>query len=129
LVQPEIEERFACEAMIDHKDDSAHGRTLKVPSEISEWVMLYNCVKDGELYHIKPGTDIIGAVVGIGNSIMDAIEHLKKNAALLNSKKVSVNTDSLMEAVQQIKDSEDQGMPFTDGEVPEPVAVLEENGE
>lgn len=124
LIQPEIEEAFAVEAMIDHKDDDEHGRTLRVPSEIQEWVMLYSCAKDGDLYHIKPGVSIIGAVVGIGNTLMEAIEHLKSNAAKLDSKKAHVDVDALVEAVQEIKDSEEQGMPFSDEPIPEPVEVL-----
>jgi len=63
-------------------------------------------------------------VVGLGDSIEEAIEHVKENCELVNSFDVTKQIESLMEGLKRIQEGEKQGIPFAD-EVPEPISVME----
>lgn len=125
LIQPKLTATWACEAMMEHKDPKEGARSFIVPPEVEQWVKCYSVAKDGDMYHIKPGTECIGAVVGIGDTAEEAIAHLKDNVSMLTSKKITVEIPALVEAVQELHDAQEQGVEI-EGGIPEPASVLEE---
>jgi hypothetical protein len=107
--------------------------TVEVPPEIDRWVKLCNCCYTDDAYQIIPeaemhpstnGNEEIGAVVGLGDSIEEAIEHVKENCELVNGFDVTKQIESLMEGLKRIQEGEKQGIPFAD-DVPEPISVME----
>lgn len=129
LVQPKIEKKFACEAMIEHTGDNERIRSLVVPEEEARWIKLYNCFQVAGKYGTRIGItpmdhDIIGAVVGIGDSPQEALEHLQHNAECLRDQPVIVHTDALASVLQEIQESQEDGMHFSDEPIPKPESVL-----
>lgn len=128
LVDPVPKAKFGAVAMIDHKKDCKEWRTLEIPDAIRQWVKLYFACKHNGLYGIPPfphSCDTIGAVIGIGNTIQEAIDHLKSNADQLDSDYLDVHTDALYEGLQSIQEAEKKGIEFTDQPVPKPETVLQ----
>lgn len=126
LVEPELTATFACEAMVEHTGDEKRWRSLVVPDSIRQWVKLYNTVKVGDSLGICPGSRIIGAVVGIGDSPTEALEHLKENAEGLTDQPVITHVSDLAKIIQEIEEAEDKGIEFTDKPMPEPAEAIPE---
>jgi hypothetical protein len=127
VIEPEPLAPFFVECIIDHKQDEEQWRVLQVPKEAEQWVKLYSACKHGDLYCLPPlphSSDAVGAVVGIGQTIEKAIEHLKKTVELLKDQPVTVHTDALYDTLVEIQKAEQQGIEFTDKEVPEPEVAL-----
>lgn len=124
LIQPKITKRFACEAMVSHNGDSERIRQLRIPDSARRWVKLYNLFKVGDTYGTAPGCDIIGAVVGIGDTPSEALSHLKENAGALEGEPVCVHVDALAKALQEIEEAQAEGAGFKGEQIPEPAEAL-----
>lgn len=125
LVQPELTAKYACEAMIEYKGKLDRWRSLQVPDSVRKWIKLYNTVKVGDRLAIIPGTECLGAVVGIGDTPQEALDHLKENAAAIEDQPVVVHVESLATILDEIQASESAGIEFSKEEIPEPSEVLE----
>jgi len=124
LVEPELTGQFACEAMVEHNGDEAFPRELTIPKGVRKWVKLYNTAKVGNRLWIGPGSTIIGAVVGIGDTPDEALEHLKSNAAELDGQPLTIRVEAIAPLLEQIGHAEEQGVKFSDEELPEPADAL-----
>lgn len=124
LIEPEITAQFACEAMIEHNGKDTNYRSLKVPKEIERWVKLYQATGVKDRIAIAPGQSCIGAVVGIGNTPKEALEHLKDNADALKDQPVKIHVSELAHLLEEIEEAQAQGVHFTDKPMPEPAEVL-----
>lgn len=131
LIEPEFLCEFAAVATLHCKTHvSGEWFSLKIPEEVRRYVKLYHyCIAD-DIYHFIPSPpmdcDEPGVVIGLGDSIEGAIDHLKKNMELLKDEPLSVDIDSFSDLLKQIHTAEDEGMEFTDQKVPEPSVVMEE---
>jgi len=130
IVQPEATGKFAVECTISHTKDKDHWRELTVPPEARRWIKLYYAVQTGDdTYGFPPLPDFeeyVGAVVGIGDTLDEAIEAMQKNKECLEGQPVNVETRGLIDLIQEIEQAEDEGIEFPGGELPEPESVLEE---
>lgn len=128
LVEPEYTAKFAAQAIIDHPGDHEHWRLLEVPKEVEQWVKIYACCQVDGALAIPPflwSSEIIGSVVGIGDTIEDAIDALKEHAEALDGQGLTVHIESLVDVLKSIQDEEDAGVPFTDEPVPKPETALD----
>lgn len=126
LVDPVLSAAFACEAMVEHKGNKDRWRSLQVPDSTRRWIKLYNTVKIGDTLGIAPGSECIGAVVGIGQTPQEALDHLKENAESISDQDVTIHVESLATILQEIENAQAEGIKFTDKEMPEPAEVLKE---
>jgi hypothetical protein len=85
----------------------------------------------GDVYNLVPqpepcDTDI-GWVLGIGDTIEEAINHAKENAASLEGQPVTVHTEFLADSLKAAHEEEEEGIQFSpNGEtIPEPAIVIE----
>lgn len=124
LVEPVVKVHFACEAMVEHNGNKDHWRSLRVPDSVRRWVKLYNTVKIGDTLGIIPGSECIGAVVGIGDTPTEALDHLKENAEAIEDQPVTVHVESLADLINEIDESEAKGIPFSNEPMPEPAEVV-----
>lgn len=119
--------KFGVEAIIDHNGDEHAWRNLQVPPKIRRWVKLYNvCQVDG-IYAVPPfphSCDAIGAIVGIGDTISQAIEELWKHVEAIKDQPVRVHMESLYDGIEEVHKAQKKGLEFTDKPVPEPESVL-----
>ncbi len=128
LIDPVPVAMFGVEAMLDHKGDENEWRVLEIPKDAEQWTKIYACCKHDGLICIPPfphSHDTIGAVVGIGDSLLEAIDHLKENIELLSNQPINVHTDAIYETLREIQEAEKNGIEFSQDEVPEPATVLE----
>lgn len=129
LVQPEFGAKFAAEAMIYHDGDPEHWRAIEVPEKVRRWVKLYRACQPDDLYQIvpsQPHIEEIGAVVGLGDTIEEAVEAVKEHVGWLGEQHISVKTKSLYEALEEIHKAEKQGIEFTGQTVPSPDIALQD---
>ena len=128
LVDPNPVAKFAVEAMIYHNEDADGWRSMEIPDEVRQWVKLYRVCKINGAYHIPPGEnkmDEIGAVVGIGDTIKEAIDHLHETVEELKDQPVAIRTEALYDALTEIQEAEKKGIEFTEQEVPKPETALQ----
>jgi hypothetical protein len=130
-IEPEYDNTFAVECIMDHTGQEEKWRTLVVPDSVRQWVKLYGaCQVDGDLYGIPPfphSTDSIGAIIGLGNTMEEAIEALKAHAAELKDQPVTIPIETLVEALKEIEVANEQGVEFASTEMPEPETVVSES--
>jgi hypothetical protein len=125
LIEPEITAKYACEAMIEHTGNKDKGRNLIVPDSVRQWIKLYGTTKIGNRLAIVPGQECIGAVVGVGNSPKEALDHLKDNAAAIEDQPVVIHIPEIAGVLEEIEEFQAKGMFFSDKPLPEPAAVVE----
>lgn len=126
LVDPVPAAKFACEVMIEHKDDAEHWRTIEVPDEYRQWVKVYFACEHDGAWHIPPTTSLgntIGAIVGIGDTMEDAIAHAHETGEALKDQPIMAHWHAVPELLMKIEAAEKQGMEFTDQPLPEPADV------
>ena len=73
----------------------------------------------------EPGSNIIGAVVGIGDTPSEALEHLKHNAAALKDQPVTVHLESIPALIEEIEEAKAAGKGFKGAILPEPAEAIE----
>lgn len=126
LIVPEFSHPFAAESTLHYKGASDCWKTLRVPEEVKDKVMLYRCCFDGEAYQFPPGSnDEVGVVIGQGDTIEESIADLKENFAALSDEPVSINEHSFVELLEEIAEGEDEGVEFSDQQVPSSATVLD----
>lgn len=127
LVEPDIAANYACEAMVAHTHNKDRWRTLKIPPSMRRWVKLYNTVCFGDVVGIPPGNDVIGAVVGIGDTPSAALEHLKEVAGSISDQPVKVHVEALATIINEIDESTKAGIKFGNESMPDPAQALSES--
>lgn len=128
MIEPKATAQFGVECMIDHTGNEDRWRVLEIPKEAEPWVKLYSACKHNDLHCIPPfphSHDTIGAVVGIGDTVEDAIAHLKSTVELLKDQPVSIHVDALYDILKDIHSAEKKGIEFSDQAVPEPEVALQ----
>lgn len=131
MVPVEVKKKFAAEAMI--YSEWAHHKWLnvEVKEKAQPFVTIFNSINLSDtveavvpvLHDMAVIGNEVGAVVGIGDTIEEAINHLKENAECVQGLGVQIKTDSLAKALSDIQDAQDQGMFFAD-EIPSPESVM-----
>ena len=127
MVTPEAPYKYGVEVMINSKWSDKNDQPVCFPPEILDFVKLkFSCCYDG-VYHCLPqDEDIgqIGAVIGLGNTILEAIAHCKKNADQIEAHGIDIRFDSIPAAVKEIALVEKKyGYKFGDGKIPDPDEV------
>lgn len=129
LIEPEYEFEFGIQAAIFHDDDKEIWKQFRIAPELRRWVKLMEfCENDGKCQIIPrpPYGEKIGWLIGVGNSIEEASNHLQENAKALKEYPFDIKIDALEEAVKQAREMESEGMEFTDQPIPEPGKLLAE---
>lgn len=125
-VSPEPAAKFAVQALCDFKREPDSWTYVKLNDELDRWVKSSNALHNGEVLCLPPNpTDnpCQDWLVGIGDTIAEAISHLKHNAKLLPDG-ASCEFNSLAELLREVEAAESQGMEFTPQSVPAPETVV-----
>lgn len=123
LVDPVWKAKFGALAII--KSDFASERWCPVQEDpsISQWVKWRNYANiDGQGWIIPTdGVKMpeIGDVIGIGDSVEEAIKACQKHAEKLEGFEVKVHAEALPEALGEISNAEEHGIIFTDEKLPD----------
>lgn len=106
---------FGVEIMIHSSWADANWQAIHFPDEIRSFVKLRNLTKIDGQYYVVPqevGLPEVGAVVGIGDTLDDAIEMAKEHCAQVKGYFIECKTESIDEALNQIKKGEEFGIEF-----------------
>ncbi len=126
LVEPEQAAKFGAQAIF--KVDRDHWGVFKIPEEIEQFVKISFSCKSNGLICVPPdpqGVAEIGWCVGIGDTIEDAIEHLREVVDQMPAG-VTVEFGSLTDLLKELKTAEEAGIELTPDEIPEPKIILAE---
>lgn len=126
LIEPDFDGSFAAEATLHYAGDCEDWKVMRVPDSVRPWVKLYQYAMADDLYHFPPhAVDEVGVVIGIGDSVEEAIDHLKENLEELKAEPVKANVEGFTELLDQAQSAEEQGINISDGPIPGPEILLE----
>lgn len=124
IVEPVQDFKIGTQAIF--KVDRDEWGVFNIPEEIEQFVKIsFSCMVDGKIC-VPPdpqGVEEIGWVVGVGDTIEEAIAHLKENVDQMPDG-CSVQFSSIADLLNQIHEAQEMGMNFTDSPVPEPESVI-----
>jgi hypothetical protein len=130
MIEPKFAWKFEAEATLHYDSDTKdptivdEWKTLRLPSKVSQWVKLYHyCKMDGAYQFPSRNNDEVGVVLGGGDSVEDAIEHLNENLEALKELPVHANVAGFATLLDSIKQAEKEGIKFG-GEIPEPETIF-----
>lgn len=133
LIKPEFMWKFAAEATL-HYDSATRDptinnewKTLEPPKKVEKWLKFYHyCKLDGAYHFMAEDTDEVGVVLGVGDDVEEAIEHLNENLKALADLPVHADTMGFADLLESIHEAEEQGVKFG-GKVPKPEMILEKD--
>lgn len=129
LVEPHATSKYGVLAMIHSAWADKNWQALHFPPAISRWVKLRNkTVIDGTVYVVPTdvGLPEIGAVIGVGETLLDAIKHLAENASQIKGHSIEIKLDAIPQAMKAFAEAEkDHKMKFGDGPIPSTGEVAE----
>lgn len=128
LVEAEPAAKFGVQALTSMKGSHRNWGYLKVDDELGRWLKCGKCMFCEDLLCFPPDHEStssdVGWLTGIGDSMEEAIKHLKHNIELLPDG-ASCDATQLCELLEEIQKAEEKGMEFTDQPVPGPESVIE----
>ena len=132
MVRPEFNADFVAVATL-HYPNHVRGQwfDLEIPEDAKRWARFYHYCQEGDIYHFIPSfpleCDEAGVVVGKGDSIQNAIDHLKANFEPLKDAGLRADIGGFAELIDEVNAAEAQGVEFTDQPIPKPATVLEDS--
>lgn len=126
LVEPEFIADFAAEATLHYTADG-EWKVLAVPEKVREWFKGYHYCEAGSALHFPPrASDEVGVLMGIGDTIEDALGQLFLHESELKGEPVEARTAGFADLLKQIQKAEKEGIEFTDQKIPKPETILAE---
>lgn len=122
IVTPHAVGRYGVQAMIHSSWADKNWQALNIPDEIRPFVKLRNhCRIDGVDYSAPQtcGLPEIGAVVGIGDTLEQAVAHCHENAEQIKGYYVEIKMDSIGGAIEEIEKGTEMGIEFPMSEAPD----------
>lgn len=126
-IPPVFNSKCAAEATMHYTAGSPEDwKTIGLPDQVKAWAKLYHyCEADG-LYHFPPHkSDELGVLMGVGDTVQEAIDHLKENAEVLKDEPIRMEMNGFVDLLKDIEKAEEEGMEFSDKPLPEPATVIE----
>lgn len=125
MVRPEPVAKYAVQACIysDFADDNWLPVTFS--EELAPWVKLFFHSKINGKDRVMPQTcefNEVGWVVGIGDTMDEAIAACQEHAEALDGYRLEVKTDAIQNLLDEIKKGEELGVQFSDDPMPETVS-------
>lgn len=129
LVEPVFEAEYGIQVAVFHDHPADMWKQFPIDPEVRRWVKLMEFCKVEDLYQIiprPPHGEKIGWLVGIGDTIQAAADHVKDVAEQFKNYPFEIKLDALPEALEQAAAMEKHGMEFSDKPLPDPDSVLDE---
>jgi hypothetical protein len=126
LVQPEITHQCAGEAYIHWTGGKEGWKCLPIPKEFRDRVKIYaSAYVDGVFWSPPDDEDVIGCIVGLGDTPEEVIDSIKESIEALGEAPISVNTASFVDLIKEIESAQEQGIEFCSEALPRPATVVE----
>lgn len=126
LVQPEMAGKFAAECVLTSKCEKGMWVTAEFDDALADHVFMGNsCMIDGA--YAFPPTDQHGEELGwlvvVGDTPQETIDSMLEKSKLLPDG-VCANTESLVDLLKEMNSAQDEGIPVTNQELPQPESVI-----
>jgi hypothetical protein len=114
LIEPKYNSKYGAVAIIESEFAEENWMPIQIEEDAKKWIKIMNmCVIDGITYSLPIyGLSEIGAVVGTGNTLQEAIDNCKKHADQIKGYKLTVETLSFDEAEKVIEEGKKFGVMF-----------------
>ena len=127
LLEPKYKYKYAVSATMHYcAQVGDEWGIISVPKEIKQWVKPchYGFI-DGR-YHFPPdNANDLGVVLGCGDSIIEALKHLRQNIDKMKNEPISFELDGFFDLLSAIRKAQKQGMKFSDDKIPTDEEILE----
>lgn len=114
VVDPIMVSKYGAELIIHSQWAEHHEENIRIPDDIRQWVKLRNCTRTSDgLYHVIPqsvGLVEIGAVIGLGNTIEEAVKMALEVGDQLDEYGIEIPKDALDDAQKQIEKMDKLGL-------------------
>jgi phosphoribosylamine-glycine ligase len=113
LIDPITTKKYGVEALIHSSWADKNWQAVTFPDKYRENIKLRNACKIDGLYYAVPqsvGLPEIGAVVGEGDTMEEAIEQVKKIAETIKGHYIEIKIDSIDVALKQFEELENYGV-------------------
>lgn len=124
LVEPKLAFEYGVQAVIESHFAERNAMTVIYPESIGDRVKMFNsCVDQTGLEWVTPldGSSCeIGFVVGLGDTLKDAIEECMEVAGQVKGFRLKIDTDEVCNALKEIEKGEEEGLEFSEDPLPDP---------
>jgi len=127
MIEPEFAHEYAVEVTLHYTAGSSDSwKGFVVPDSVSQWLKPYHYCRVDGMVHVLPHerSDEVGVMIGVGETAEEAIEHLKTNLEEIKDEPISADVRGFVDLLEKIKVAEEEGMHFSDEELPEADVVL-----
>jgi hypothetical protein len=126
MLKPKWAYKFAASATM-HYDACGPDEwaVLEVPEKLKRWVKPAHYFEMDGVYKFPPrANDELGVVIAAGNSIQETFKALKQNIDALEGQPVSFALDGFFDLLDDIRESEKNGIKFSDSPIPTKEVIL-----
>lgn len=123
--------RFGVMAMLHSSWADKNWQSIKFPDKVRKWVKLRNhTIIQGTNYVVPQSVDLpeIGAVLGIGDTLKEAIIHCQANAEQVQGYYIDCRTSSFSQILGEIEEARSRGIELTDEDEIDAKELAEING-
>jgi hypothetical protein len=129
IVDPDWEYKYGALAIIKSDLSADEWAEVEVDPNVKQWVKWRNYSEIDGHGHILPITKGLGmvecgAVIGVGNTLEEAIKACQENAEGVNGFDPNVHAEALPEALEAIARAEEHDIIFTEDKLPDITEIL-----
>lgn len=121
MAKPKPVGKYGVEVLIHSQWADQHWQAVYVEPEARPWVKLRNLCQVGDTLYVAPqvvGLPEIGAIVAVDDSLLGAIRKVKSYCEMVTGYSTELNLDRVAEAIDTIKQGEQQGVKFSEEALP-----------
>jgi hypothetical protein len=119
--------QFGVQALVTAHGPSDEWSTVVIPKELDQWLKCGFCCFEDDALHFPPlpdqHGDDIGWLLGVGDTIEEALDNAREHQAMLPDG-LECDFSALADLLKEAHEAEDEGLPFTDDDIPDPASVL-----
>lgn len=127
LVEIDYGYKFSAECMVKIKGEADSWASMIVPPELQPWLNVCDCsLLDGLVWFPADGPPVeeVGWLLAVGDTPTEVAKKMNEQADLLPDG-ADASVEALADVLREITAEEEEGIKFTDQEIPDPSVVLE----
>lgn len=123
VVEPKFLFNFAVEATMHYTENDEYWKTLRVPKEVERWTKLYHyCMIDGVYHFPVTRNDELGVLLGVGKTVDEAINHVKKNFEYFKNEPVDIRFQEFACLLNELQKAP---IKITTDKIPDPSSIFD----
>jgi len=103
--------KYGCGVALDSEWANKNWLEVLIDKEVRRWVKFRNFIIVNDKYYAVPGFSSVCSVIGLGDSVDEAIEHLKENIAGVSGFELDQDIGGIENVIEEIQQGSDFGLP------------------